>query len=588
VQEAKDAQIKQTQENDAKKAAAQELETKEAADAEIASKEAAARVKEPATPAASAPGSPLASPASTTAGLPPKPTGASLPRRPASSDVKVGTPEISTPSSMSTARRIEDLSSITYPGTNKSPRPDYNADAEPGKFRYDREFLMQFISVCREKPDSLPSLEEIGLDADASSGFGTSRSGRGSSRASMGSRQPAGLGIGGMNSRSGNFASQGMGTFGMGQFSSSGSLRGTTSEERYNRSLGQSRGGMARTPSQGGMHGLPTMSLSTSRSGTNRSRGGVKRAPHPSQLDPDVAPLAISTNSWVKSRPTGDDEGSPAFIERKVKSLLNKLTAEKFDSIAVQILEWANKSANETDGLTLKLVIKQIFEKATDEAHWSSMYARLCRMLWERLDPAITETIDDKPVSGGILFRRYLVGRCQGDFETGWKAREDAATAAAAKSEEDRERLAQHDKEEGTGEAAMLSDEYYAAQKAKRRGLGLVQLIGELYKLDMIGKGVIRTCFVKLLSNVENPDEEDVESSCKLLTTVGAQFEVASPENMEVVFERLNSLLNGENVTSRIRFMIMASLLIQIQADDRISSTCVAKSGRRRRLKAAL
>jgi hypothetical protein len=204
--------------------------------------------------------------------------------------------------------------------------------------------------------------------------------------------------------------------------------------------------------------------------------------------------------------------------------------------------------------MTLKLVIKQIFEKATDEAHWSSMYAKLCRMLLHRLDPAITEVVDGKPVSGGLLFRKYLVGRCQADFEAGWKAREEASTAAMAKREEDREK--QEKNEEG-GETTMLSDEYYAEQKAKRRGLGLVQLIGELYKLDMIGKGVIRSCFARLLANVETPDEEDLESTCKLLTTVGEQYDRASPENMEIVFDRLNIVLEGDKVISRIRFMIM-------------------------------
>jgi translation initiation factor 4G len=269
-----------------------------------------------------------------------------------------------------------------------------------------------------------------------------------------------------------------------------------------------------------------------------------------------VAPIKVSANAWVNARPTGDDAGSIGHSERKIKGLLNKLTAEKFDSIAKQILEWANKSAAETDGVTLKLVIKQIFEKATDEAHWSAMYAKLCRKLLDELDPSITEVIDGKPVSGGMLFRKYLVGRCQADFEAGWKAREDAATAAAAKSEEDRQ--AQASQKEGE-EIVMLSDEYYAAQKAKRRGLGLVQLIGELYKLDMIGKGVIRTCFARLLGNVENPDEEDLESSCKLLSTVGAQYDRASSDNMDIVFERLQNVLDSADLPSRLKFMIMVS-----------------------------
>lgn len=504
------------------------------------------------TPGPSAPPSPLSSPALAAAGLPPKPVSTIAPsaRRHPPSALELNAASApqspAAASALTTARPIDDLSIISYPGSLKSPEPRLNIDAEPGKFRYDRDFLMQFMTVCRDKPENLPPLEEIGLEAaDSSSGFG--RGGRGG-RTSMGGKASTGLGIGSVGRSS--FPNQGMGSFRMGDF---GTLRGSTSDERYQRSLTQGRG-MARTPSQGGGHGLPSMSLSTSRSGTNRSRGGIKRVP--AALDPDVAPLAMSNNAWVKSRPSGDDEGTPAFTERKVKSLLNKLTAEKFDSIAEQILEWANKSKSETDGITLKLVIKQIFEKATDEAHWSSMYAKLCRMLLIRLDPGITEIIDDKPVSGGMLFRKYLVGRCQQDFEAGWKAREDAATAAAAKSEEDR--LAQASQKEGE-EVVMLSDEYYAAQKAKRRGLGLVQLIGELYKLDMIGKGVIRTCFARLLGNVESPDEEDIESSCKLLTTVGEQYDQASPENMDIVFERLQNVLDSADLPSRLRFMIMVS-----------------------------
>jgi translation initiation factor 4G len=531
------------------------------------------------TPNPSNPSSPLASPALAAAGLPAKPIPTPPTRRPAPAalDLKSVSPAPSdehpsaSTSALGTARPIEDIRSIVYPSSFKPPSPDLNVDAKPGKFRYDRDFLMQFMSVCREKPESLPPLEEIGLEADSSSGFGRGQRG---SRSSMGppARGGTGLGIGGLGRPS--LPGQGMGSFGMGQFGSGSITRGTTSEERYNRSLAQNRlGSMARTPSQGGpsqmpMHGLPPMAPSTSRGGANRSQRGTRRLPQDSrasfQADPDVAPLAISQDSWVKARPTDNDEKSPAFIERKVKALLNKLTEEKFESISNQILDWANKSRDETDGMTLKLVIKQVFEKATDEAHWSAMYAKLCRKLCDCLDPSVTEVIDEKPTSGGTLFRKYLIGRCQMDFEAGWKAREDAVTAAAAKSKEDKELLAKHeqDKADGkdSGEAAMLSDEYYAAQKAKRRGLGLVQLIGELYKLEMISTKVIRTCLVRLLGNITDPDEEDIESTCKLLTTVGAQFETQSPENMGVVIGRLNAVLEVEGLPSRIKFMIMVSV----------------------------
>ncbi|KAI0050434.1 hypothetical protein FA95DRAFT_1603620 [Auriscalpium vulgare] len=57
--------------------------------------------------------------------------------------------------------------------------------------------------------------------------------------------------------------------------------------------------------------------------------------------------------------------------------------------------------------------------------------------------------------------------------------------------------------------------------KAKRRGLGLIRFIGELFKLQMLTERIMHECIKKLLGNVENPEEEEIESLCKLLITVG-------------------------------------------------------------------
>jgi translation initiation factor 4G len=529
--------------------------------------------------------SPLASPALAAAGLPAKPVttiGGAAPRRPTPSlEAKSPAPNAkastSGPSALSKAKAIDDLGAIAYPTTVKPQSAELNANGEPGKFRYERDFLMQFQKICKDKPDSLPPLEEIGLEADSGSGFGTRRPPRPSNGPNRSMSGGMGL-MGGRNPAMGAFST----SFG------SGNIRGSSSEERYIRSL-QTGNRMGRTSSQGNnlppMHGIPMGHSGSNRGRPRESGRGRPRAAQDSRHsanDPDVTPLVVSANAWVNARSAGSDEKSPVFIERKVKALLNKLTEEKFDSISEQILEWANKSREETDGMTLKLVIKLVFEKSTDEAHWSAMYAKLCRKLLDKLDPSVTEVIDGKAYTGGSLFRKYLLGRCQSDFESGWKAREEAALAAVAKSDEDKERLAKAEetKEDGNSEAPMMSDEYYALQKAKRRGLGLVQLIGELYKLDMLSKGVIRECLVRLLSNVENPDEEDLESTCKLLTTVGKQFEAAASSSMDVVFERLEALTKLDSVTSRIRFMIMVSNIPPLDsADARTWSTCAGTSG---------
>jgi len=226
-------------------------------------------------------------------------------------------------------------------------------------------------------------------------------------------------------------------------------------------------------------------------------------------------------------------------------------------------LDWANRSVNEVDGRTLIQVIRLVFEKATDEATWSEMYARLCRFLMERISQDVRDegikNADGKPIAGGNLFRKYLLNRCQEDFERGWSQREAALQAAASKAEDDKAAAAIAEKA-GGGEEVLYSDEYYASQKAKRRGLGLVKFIGELFKLQMLTERIMHECIKKLLSNVENPEEEEIESLCKLLTTVGQALDTPKARNhMDIYFSRMQELANSGQISSRIQYMLMVS-----------------------------
>ncbi|KAI0653525.1 hypothetical protein C8Q70DRAFT_1110231 [Cubamyces menziesii] len=490
------------------------------------------------------------------------------------------------PSALATARIIEDIGSIEYPEGIKSPKPELNVNAKQGKFRYDRDFLMQFMAVCKEKPDSLPPLDAIGLepvDSYAMTRGGSHGHGRRSSSVAMpppSSTTPrqasVGLGISG-------FSKPNVNPFNMGQFSTPKS-----SEERFaasNRSTSMSGTAgmpfgrpspMVRSSSQGGPGG----------SGRTRSQRGNKRdkerpgagpsgqgssfGPSGSSLansmslEP-VAPLEVSANRWTpaslvkKGQPVEQD--SPEVVDRKVRALLNKLTMERFDSISDQIIAWANKSEKEQDGRTLIQVIRLVFEKATDEATWSEMYARLCRKMMEQISPNVRDdgikNAEGKPIAGGQLFRKYLLNRCQEDFERGWVAKEATAAAAAAKATEDQAAKAKAEQNED-GEAALYSDEYYAAQKAKRQGLGLIKFIGELFKLQMLTERIMHECVKKLLGNVENPEEEEIESLCKLLTTVGQLLDTPKARaHMDVYFSRMKELTKSGNVNSRMQFMLL-------------------------------
>ena len=273
-------------------------------------------------------------------------------------------------------------------------------------------------------------------------------------------------------------------------------------------------------------------------------------------LDP-VAPLQVTGNLW-DSKAIQAEHYSPELVERKVKGLLNKLTMEKFDSISDQIIAWANKSEKGKGGRTLIQIIRLVFE-ATNEAT-AEMYAKLCKKMMEQIS---TNVQDDgikndqgKPITGGQLFRKYLLNRCQDDFERGWRAKEVTAAAAATKALEDEAANAKTKE----AETVLYSNKYYAAyaaQKAKRQGLGLIKFIGELFKLQMLTERIMHKCVKKLLGNADNPEEEEIESLCTLLGTVGSMLDTQKARaHLDVYFSRMKELTKSPNVTPRMQYML--------------------------------
>lgn len=516
------------------------------------------------------------------------------------------TPPVSATSvSLGSAKFIEDLSKVAYPNNVQSPKSELNESAKPGKFRYDRDFLLQFMGVYGEKPEDMPSLASIGMEQ----GQGAAAGGRGGSgRRASGLSAPSGSGRGGLGIGGASFGRGGAGAGAMGSFAHPAK----TSEERFaqanagirpaggafptsgpmgaftssNRTQPLARGGSGSgaLPSREMMGtGAPAGSRTQSRRGRTREPGQGRgdRVNPPEKGGPtipmdQVAPLANSENRWQAGGTGKLSQDAPELVQRKVKSLLNKLTIEKFDSISDQILEWGNKSKDEDDGRTLRQVIALIFEKATDEAAWSEMYAQLCRKLMEQLSSEVTDeslkTTDGKFISGGSLFRKYLLNRCQEDFERGWEYRDAMVDAAKSKEAEDKAKKEQNEKADNDAKEAVergekveeerdvhqLSEEYYIAQKAKRRGLGLVRFIGELFKLQMLTERIMHLCIKKLLANATDPEEEEIESLCKLMTTVGRQLDTEKARaHIDIYFQRMTEMSNSESVNSRMRFMLL-------------------------------
>ncbi|KAH9906169.1 hypothetical protein F4778DRAFT_635080 [Xylariomycetidae sp. FL2044] len=475
--------------------------------------------------------------------------------------------------SLKTARLLDVMKTDIYPPGIQSPNPALNAAvAKKGtSFKYDPAFLLQFQGVFTEQPS-------LDFNQQVKSLIGDNDGGRSAS-----ARTPAG-GSNRQNSR------PGVGSFpgSMGNFGNPVGGRtlppGTTSDQRFQMSdRTGSRPGMAppmasfqrpggafpggsqmsRTPSSSNMGSMPHSPRQSSRRNASRqSTMNPKQEAQAAKTMPltagmKIENLTVSTTGWKptslanKSSSLATQSGlmDPAMVQRKVKAALNKMTPEKFDKISDQILEIAAQSKDESDGRTLRQVIQLTFEKATDEAHWASMYAKFCKRMLETMSPEIRdEGITDKNgqvVSGGALFRKYLLNRCQEEFERGWQT-----LLPQAPTEE---------KDNKTEGAAMLSEEYYIAAAAKRRGLGLVQFIGELYKLGMLTERIMHECVKKLVDYSGTPDEAEIESLCKLLRTIGGNLDATekSKAYMNVYFGRIQSMIELPDLPSRLQFMLM-------------------------------
>ncbi|KAG9221198.1 hypothetical protein CCMSSC00406_0007372 [Pleurotus cornucopiae] len=266
-----------------------------------------------------------------------------------------------------------------------------------------------------------------------------------------------------------------------------------------------------------------------------------------------VAPLRMSTGI----RTLTADPVSLYTVCRKVRALLNKLAVATFDSISDQIIEWANMSRTETDARTLKQIIQLVYG-AMDEDEWLvEMLARLCRKMMEQISPEVQDvsvTVQGWPVTGGPLFRKYLLNRCQEDFERGWVSMEAAATS---KTLSDKSVTANAKEAESLDEVAFYSEKYYATQKARHQGLGLIMFMGELFKLQMLTERIMHECVKKLLGNVDNPEEEEIEGLCKLLSTVGKLLDMPKARaHIDVYFRRMNDLMKSLIVSSRMQFML--------------------------------
>uniref|UniRef100_A0A8C8IH82 Eukaryotic translation initiation factor 4 gamma 1 n=1 Tax=Oncorhynchus tshawytscha TaxID=74940 RepID=A0A8C8IH82_ONCTS len=390
---------------------------------------------------------------------------------------------------------------------NIEPKPEdlkyqYKEDPEEKK-RYDRDFLLgfQFISAAMSKPEGLPQISDVVLD----------KANKAPLRQLDPSRLP-GMNMGPDFTPSfANLGRPGMGGGGGGH--------------RGGPPSGMGGGGPRR--SQQGQRKEPRRIINISSSLTE----DVKLNKAEKAWKPAVK-KATSGQAAPEEESDDSEQAKTQELFKRVRSILNKLTPQMFQQLMKQVTELTIDTEER-----LKGVIDLIFEKAISEPNFSVAYANMCRCLIGLKVPTT-----DKP-GVTVNFRKLLLNRCQKEFE---KDKDDDVIFEKKQKELDAAAMEEKDR--------LKAELEEAKDKARRRSLGNIKFIGELFKLKMLTEAIMHDCIVKLL---KNHDEESLECLCRLLSTIGKDldFEKAKPR-MDQYFAQMDKIIKEKKTSSRIRFML--------------------------------
>ena len=252
-------------------------------------------------------------------------------------------------------------------------------------------------------------------------------------------------------------------------------------------------------------------------------------------LSREPVKLHKAENAWSAGNKGGSEEtAEDESLVKKVRAILNKLTPQKFDTLVVKFKEIEiNTEAK------LIQCMELVFEKALDEPSFSKAYASMCRELYLKK----VDSVD---------FLNLLLRRCQKEFLQDYMSdkikAKYAEDLAAADSEDDKKRVKAEFQQKET--------------KLRRRSLGNIKFIGELYKLNLLRGRIMHSIIKQLLTAV---DEESLECLCQLLTTCGAQIEAEveqiplehrSAYSFVNYFNQMRTIIDEKKTSSRVRFLL--------------------------------
>eukprot|EP00439_Symbiodinium_sp_Y106_P066941 s740_g10.t18 len=236
--------------------------------------------------------------------------------------------------------------------------------------------------------------------------------------------------------------------------------------------------------------------------------------------------LEVSDSSWAAQmarRKALSKESSDDSFVKNMRSILNKLTVEKFDTLSDQIIEFVSQSDRPNRGIPL--LMQLVFEKATTQHHFINMYVGLCVKLHKWLT-------ENDHIDGA-----------EPEAESGRKAWLTRAHTLGPEV-----LLRGFD-----GASGCLMVKY------KTKMLGNIRLVGELIRHGMLAPKIAIAVASELARDDPAVRSERLETLATFLETVGVALDDPSWKHhheLELVFEQVTRACSDQTVPRRVRCLL--------------------------------
>uniref|UniRef100_A0A914GRP5 MIF4G domain-containing protein n=1 Tax=Globodera rostochiensis TaxID=31243 RepID=A0A914GRP5_GLORO len=225
-----------------------------------------------------------------------------------------------------------------------------------------------------------------------------------------------------------------------------------------------------------------------------------------------------SSNAWKPKREERFDINAPTRDEdeikykklcKEVRGLLNKVTPSTYKDLSEDFIKYKIHE----DPKLLEMIIDLIFDKAVEEPHFCPLYSDLCKRQVEEEKRAMADKQTQEKT-----FRSEIVQKCQKTFLVSNQFDE--------KISELKKKMDELDEADEKARAQVEEEIETRRSKEKRRLLGIIRFISQLYRHYLLIDRIINWCAVELIKRYEiTKDEVYIEYAVELLATVGKVYE---------------------------------------------------------------